>query len=121
MDAAQSMLFAYSRSLYPVRLFQVSCQGKKKGKSACRQRRPDVLPAIPIEMSSLYLPEVRSSNLVKRIRGVKEKKKTDASLRTESRWPHRLERTSARPSEEREEEGIRKRETLHCEVVLGHV
>lgn len=64
------MLFAYSQSLYPVRLFQVSCQGKKGEK-----RRPYVLPAIPIEMSSLYLPEVRLSNLVKRIRGVKEKKK----------------------------------------------
>lgn len=86
-----------------------SCQtfsgelSKKPGKicsSAHTQLWPYVLPAIPIEKSSLYPPEVHSINLVKRIQRLK-KKKTDTRLRRESRWPHRLSACPCRESEER--------------------
>lgn len=69
--------------------------------SAHKHLRPYVVPAILIEKSSLYPPEVHSINLVKRIQRIR-KKTTDTRRRTESRWPHRL---SARPRGEVEKRG----------------
>lgn len=128
IDAAQLMhaVPMFSVCQFILSLFQVSCRKKtrtkktKTGKSACSQRQPYVLPAIPIEMSSLYLPEVHSSNLVKRIQGVKEKKKLPQA------WGQKADgltdRSGHQPDRrESEEEGIRKREMLHFEVTLGHV
>lgn len=86
---------------------------EKPGKicsSVHKQLWPSVLPARPIEKSSLYRPEVHFINLVKRIQRIKKKKRN--WHKTEDR--EQMASQAVRPSMQRQQRtGTRWRERLH--------